>query len=111
MSNFPKPWTPTGVDCRRRGLQLLVAASGDHVAVTIAWDGCDDPQTCTCSCPPTLVTTGRRSPSLRQASTGRRLFVLADHRLIVVLTLDWYAERVLVSNSASDWSQLQDVDL
>ena len=47
-------------------------------------------------------------PIASAALNGTELFVLADQRLIVVLALDYYSETVLVSNSASDWSRLED---
>ena len=45
---------------------LVVAASGDHVAVTEAWGGPAGPS----SCPPTPGRTGTRSRSIRLAGTG-----------------------------------------
>jgi len=40
-------------------------------------------------------------------ANGRRLYVLSDDRLMVVLSLDKKTIGILVSSSASDWSQLE----
>jgi hypothetical protein len=81
---------------------LVVAATGDHVAVTNAWGGATD-----------VVVSADAGESWNTVEldpadgNGRRLYVLSDGRLMVVLSMDYKAVRVLVSSSPSDWSQLE----
>jgi hypothetical protein len=80
---------------------LVVAATGQHVAVTNAWGGASD----------VFVSADAgetwHTVVLDPADgNGRRLYVLADGRLMVVLSFDVFTIGVLVSSSPSDWSQL-----
>ena len=88
--------------------QLLVAATGDHVAVTKPWTGFDDPHDVFVYVSADAGDNWTTVPIASAGLNGTEIFVLADQRLIVVLALDHYSERVLVSNSASDWSQLEE---
>ena len=87
---------------------LLVAATGDHVAVTQPWTGFDDPHDVFVYVSADAGDNWTTVPIASAALNGTEIFVLADQRLIIVLALDHYSERVLVSNSASDWSRLED---
>jgi len=81
---------------------LVVAATGDHVAVTDAWGGATE----------VLVSADAgetwNTVVLDPADgNGRKLYVLSDDRLMVVLSVDNHTIGILVSSSASDWSQLE----
>ena len=109
MSNFPQPWNTNEelVTADDEG-DLLVAATGDHVAVTQPWTGFDDPHDVFVYVSADAGDNWTTVPIASAGLNGTEIFVLADQRLIVVLGLDYYSERVLVSNSASDWSRLED---
>ena len=85
---------------------LVVAASGDHVAVTEAWGG---------SARPVFVSADAgenwNTVLLDPAEgNGRKLFVLSDDRLMLVQSVDFDAVSMLVSSTPSDWSQLEEHD-
>jgi hypothetical protein len=81
---------------------LVVAATGDHVAVTNAWGGATE-----------VFVSANAGGSWDAVvldpadGNGRRLYVLSDDRLMVRLSVDYYAIGVVVSSSPSDWSQLE----
>ena len=84
---------------------LVVAATGDHIAVTDAWGGATD----------VLMSADAgetwNTVVLDPADgNGRKLYVLSDDRLMVVLSNDNHTIGILVSSSASDWSQLEVFD-
>jgi hypothetical protein len=84
---------------------LVVAATGDHVAVTDAWGGATKVFV-SADAGETWNTVGLDPAD----GNGRKLYVLSDGRLMVVLSVDNYARGVLVSTSASDWSHLEGSD-
>ena len=81
---------------------LVVAATGDHVAVTSSWEGATD-----------VFVSADAGESWNTVlldpadGNGRKLYVLSDGRLIAELSLDNNTIGILVSSSASDWSQLE----
>jgi hypothetical protein len=92
---------------------LLVAVSGDRVAATIAWGRFNASRKLFVSADAgdNWTTVPLEDPTGHNGSTGingAELFVLADHRLVVAVASDYYTQQVLVSSSASDWSQLED---
>ena len=86
------------------GAVLAVAASGDHVAVTEAWGE---------SVRPVFVSADAGETwdvvPFDAEGNGRRLYVIDEH---VVLAVSWDAQLqdVFVSNSASDWSRLEEIE-
>ena len=87
---------------------LGVAATGDHLAVTLPWTGFDNPHDVFVYVSADAGDNWTTVPIASAGLNGTEIFVLADDRLIVVLGMDFYSETVLVSNSASDWSRLED---
>jgi hypothetical protein len=91
---------------------LVIAATGDHVAVTEAWTCIP----CSSDSVGELFVSADAGANWNTVSlnpageNGRGLFVLSDDRLMVVMSGDGDAERLLVSSSASDWSQLEESD-
>ena len=61
-----------------------------------------------CLHPQTPVRHGTLSPSMRR-ETDSSLFVI-DERLVFAVSSDYYLENVFVSNTAADWSQLEEID-
>ena len=109
MSSFPSSLRPTSEELASvvpgEDQLLVVAASGDHVAVTEAWGG---------SARPVFVSADAgenwNTVLLDPADgNGRRLFVLSDDRLMLVQTCDFMGTvSLLVSSTPSDWSQLEE---
>jgi hypothetical protein len=83
---------------------LVVAATGDHVAVTQPWGGEARPVYVTADAGENW-TTAVLDPA---EGNGRKLFVLSDNRLMLIQTIDLYALSMLVSSTPSDWSQLDE---
>jgi hypothetical protein len=81
---------------------LVVAATGDHVAVTEAWG--DATEVSVSNDAAETWSTVLLDP---HDGNGRKLYVLSDDRLMVVLTMEAYAVGVLFSGSPDDWSQLE----
>ena len=84
---------------------LVVAASGDHVAVTQPWGGYARPVYVSAD-------SGENWNSVLldpDEGNGRKLFVLSDDRLMLVRTWDFMGTgSLLVSSTPSDWSQLEE---
>jgi hypothetical protein len=103
---LPDSLRPTSDELTARGPGeddlLVVAATDDHLAVAEAWE------------PSGLVVSTDAGknwntvPLDPEDGNGRRLFVLSDHRLMVVMSQDAEASVVRVSSSALDWSQLEE---
>ena len=71
---------------------MLVAATGDHVAVTKPWTGFDDPHDVFVYVSADAGDNWTTVPIASAGLNGTEIFVLADQRLIVVLALDYYSE-------------------
>ena len=84
---------------------LVVAASGDHIAVTQPWGGYARPVYVSAD-------SGENWNSVLldpDEGNGRKLFVLSDDRLMLVRTWDFMGTgSLLVSSTPSDWSQLEE---
>ena len=84
---------------------LVVAASGDHIAVTQPWGGYARPVYVSAD-------SGENWNSVLldpDEGNGRKLFVLSDDRLMLVQTWDFMGTgSLLVSSTPSDWSQLEE---
>jgi photosystem II stability/assembly factor-like uncharacterized protein len=109
---LPSALRPTSAELHSRGPGddelLSVAASGDHVAVTDFWGPFG-------STPQTVFVTSDagtdwRSVPLDQGKSenATEVFALPDGRLVVATGVDPYVQRLFVSTSASDWTQLDE---
>jgi hypothetical protein len=86
------------------GAVFAVAASGDHVAVTEAWGENARPVFVSADAGETWEVV-----PFDAEGNGRQLYVI-DERLVLAVSWDAYLQDVFVSNSASDWSRLEEIE-
>ena len=84
---------------------LVVAATGDNVAVAQRWDpGVDQRLFVSADAGETWDVV-----PVDTAGNGRLPFVM-DERLVFAACVDFHFVGLFVSNSASDWSRLEEID-
>jgi hypothetical protein len=101
---IPEFLRPTSEELASGEGGLVVAASGDHVAVDEATADVARPVYVSADAGETWNTV-LLDPA---KGNGRTLFVLADNRLMLVDALDFEAVSMFVSSTPSDWSQLEE---
>ena len=104
LPEFVRPTSEELASVVPGGDELVVAATGDHVAVTQPWGGYARPVYVSAD-----AGENWNSVLLDSDGNGRKLFVLSDDRLMLVRTWDLMGTgSLLVSSTPSDWSQLEE---
>ena len=101
---LPESLRPTVEELLAPGAVLAVAASGDHVAVTEAWGEAARPVFVSADAGETWDVV-----PFDAEGNGRQLYVI-DEQLVLAVSWDAYLQDVFVSNSASDWSRLEEIE-